>query len=116
MLSDLKGHVLLKGGTARFSNLSFSVPGALARFQGTYSLITEKIDLRGTLQTNSEVAKTTTGMKSMMLKVIEPFFKKKHVGYVVPVKIVGTYEHPLFGLDLSDRDDKKKPSQKLSSR
>ncbi len=42
VLSDLKGHVLLKDGTARFSNLSFSVPGALAQMQGTYNLLTEK--------------------------------------------------------------------------
>jgi AsmA-like C-terminal region len=39
VLSDLKGHVLLRDGTARFSNLSFSVPGALAQLQGTYNLV-----------------------------------------------------------------------------
>jgi hypothetical protein len=106
-LSDLKGHVRLKNGTARFSNLSFSVPGALAQMQGTYNLLTEKIDLHGTLKTDSEPSKTTQGMKALILKVLDPFFKKKHVGYVMPVKITGTYEHPSFGLDLSDQDDKK---------
>lgn len=106
-LSDLKGHVLLRDGTARFSNLSFSVPGALAQMQGTYNLITEKIDLRGTLRTDSEPSNTTHGIKAMMLKVLDPIFKKKHAGYVMPVKITGTYEHPLFGLDLSDRENKK---------
>ena len=63
--------------------------------------------MHGSLKTNAEVAKTTTGMKAVMLKVLEPFFKKKRVGYVVPVKITGTYDHPSFGLDFSDRDDKK---------
>jgi AsmA-like C-terminal region len=105
-LSDLKGHVLLRGGTARFSNLSFSVPGALAQLQGTYNLITEKIDLRGTLKTDSEPSNTTHGMKALILKVLDPFFKKKHVGYIMPVKITGTYEHPSFGLDLNDRNQK----------
>ena len=42
-LSDLKGHVRLRDGTARFSNLSFSVPGALAQMQGTYNLLTQKL-------------------------------------------------------------------------
>jgi AsmA-like C-terminal region len=107
VLSDLKGHVLLRDGTARFSNLSFSVPGALAQMQGTYNLITETIDLRGTLKTDSEPSDTTHGMKALMLKVLNPFFKKKPAGYVMPVKITGTYEHPSFGLDLSDRDNKK---------
>jgi hypothetical protein len=43
----------------------------------------------------------------MMLKVLDPLFKKKHASYVMPVKITGTYEHPLFGLDLTDREDNK---------
>jgi hypothetical protein len=47
-------------------------------------------------------------MKAVMLKVLEPFFKKKHVGYSMPVKITGTYEHPTFGLDLGGQGDKKR--------
>jgi hypothetical protein len=61
VLSDLRGHVLLKDGMARFSSLSFSIPGALAQLTGTYNLITEKVDLRGALRTNAEVSKTTHG-------------------------------------------------------
>jgi hypothetical protein len=120
VLSDLKGHVLLKGGTARFSNLSFSVPGALAQMQGTYNLITEKIDLHGTLRTDSAPSNTTHGMKSAMLKVLQPFFKKKKAGYLMPVKITGTYEHPNFGMDLSaqceDKSQKKEPCGSRSIR
>ncbi len=107
VLSDLKGHVLLKNGTARFSNLSFSVPGALARMQGTYNLISEKIDLHGTLKTDSRPSNSTEGIKSAMLKVLNPFFKKKSADYEMPVKITGTYRHPLFGLDLTGREDKQ---------
>jgi AsmA-like C-terminal region len=104
--------VLLRDGTARLSNLSFSVPGALAQLQGTYNLITERVDLHGTLRTNSEPSDTTHGMKSMLLKVLDPFFKKKHAGYAMPVKITGTYEHPAFGLDLNNRDQKKSDKMK----
>lgn len=108
VLSDLKGHVELKNGTARFSNLSFSVPGALAQMRGTYNLLNEKIDLRGTLKTEAEVSKTTHGVKALMLKVLDPFFKNKHrEGYTAPVKITGTYEHPSFGLDLGDDTNSK---------
>ncbi len=110
VLSDLKGHVVLKDGTARFSNLSFSVPGASAQMEGTYNLITQKIDLHGTLKTESQPSNTTSGVKAVILKVLGPFFKKKAVGYVMPVKITGTYEHPLFGLDLMD-DRNKQPSK-----
>jgi hypothetical protein len=107
VLSDLKGHVLLKDGSAVFSNLSFSVPGALAQLQGTYNLITEKIDLHGTLRTDSEPAKTTSGIKTAMLRVLEPLFKKKRRGYVMPVKVTGTYKQPLFGLDLMRSGDNR---------
>jgi len=100
VLSDLKGHVSLRNGIATFSNLSFGVPGALAQMQGTYNLISERIDLHGTLKTEAEVSKTTHGVKALMLKVLDPFFKNKPSGYLVPVKITGTYDHPTFGLDL----------------
>ena len=45
--------------------------------RGTYNLISEKIDLHGTLKTVAEVSKTTHGIKSLMLKVLDPFFKNK---------------------------------------
>jgi len=55
---------------------------------------------------DSEPSNTTHGMKALVLKVLDPFFKRKHAGYIMPVMITGTYEHPMFGLDLSDRNDK----------
>jgi hypothetical protein len=116
VLSDLKGHVELKNGTARFSNLSFSVPGALAQMRGTYNLLNEKIDLRGTLKTEAEVSKTTHGVRAVMLKVLDPFFKNKHrEGYTAPVKITGTYEHPAFGLDLGDDANSKDHTAKMGT-
>ena len=105
VLSDLKGHVFLRNGTATFSNLSFGVPGALAQMRGTYNLISEKIDLHGTLKTEAEFSRTTHGIRALMLKVLDPFFKNKPSGYIAPVKITGTYDHPAFGLDLGDRDN-----------
>ena len=112
VLSDLTGHVLLKNGTARFSDLSFSVPGAFARMEGTYNLISEKIELHGTLKTEAEVSKTTHGIKALMMKVLDPFFKNKPNGYVAPIKITGTYDHPSFGLDLGNQKDDKSQTAK----
>ena len=102
VLSDLKGHVSLTNGTAHFTNLSFNVPGASAVMEGSYNLITEKIDLRGNLKTTAQLANTTHGVKAVMLKVLEPFFKHHKTGYIAPVKVTGTYHHPSFGLDLAD--------------
>jgi hypothetical protein len=111
VLSDLKGQILLRDGTARFSNLSFAVPGALAHMDGTYSLITERIDLHGMLKTDSAPSNTTQGIKSLLMKALDPFFKKKRAGYAMPVKVTGTYEHPIFGLDLGRKGDQRKEKE-----
>ena len=42
---------------------------------GSYNLISEKIDLHGTLKTQAEVSKTTHGIKALMLKVLDPLSK-----------------------------------------
>jgi hypothetical protein len=105
VLTDLKGRVSLDGGIAKFSDLSFGIPGAKARMYGTYNLINEKIDLHGRMRVDTKISKTTTGVKSLFLKAIDPIFKKKKKGEVVPIHITGTYGHPQFGLDLSQQSD-----------
>ena len=75
--------------------------------QGTYNLLTETIDLHGSLRTDSEPSKSTHGVKTLLLKVLQPLFKKKRAGYMMPVRITGTYDHPSFGLDLGNPDSKR---------
>jgi hypothetical protein len=102
VLTDLTGQLNLQEGIAKFSDLSFGVPGASARVHGTYNLIDHKVDLRGQMQVESKISNTTSGAKSFLLKMMEPFFKKKKKGEIVPVRISGTFEHPSFGLSLND--------------
>jgi hypothetical protein len=110
VLTDLKGQVNLSAGTAKFTNLTFNVPGAASRMDGTYNLLNKKVDLRGQLQVDSKISNTTTGGKAFLLKMMEPFFKKKREGEIVPVRISGTYEHPQFGLDIKDKKADKVPA------
>ena len=107
VLPDLSGRVVLTLGVAHFSDLRFSVPGAKARMQGTYDILNHKIDLHGRMRVDSNISKTETGFKSLLLKIMDPIFKKKKKGEVVPIHILGTYEKPQFGLDLSQNDQKK---------
>jgi|SRR5579862_2443865 len=102
VLTDLKGRAMIEGGIARFSDLSFGVPGAAAHMYGNYSLLTNKIDLHGRMRVDTKISKTTTGVKSLLLKAIDPLFKKKKIGEIVPVHITGTYDHPQYGLDLTE--------------
>jgi len=103
VLTNLQGRVDLANGIAGFTDLSFRVPGAHSRVHGTFNLINYKIDLRGQMRVDSQISNTTTGTKAFLLKVMNPFFKKKPKGEVVPVRISGNYDHPTFGLDLSDK-------------
>jgi hypothetical protein len=102
-LSDLTGRVTLNQGTANFANLSFGVQGASARMQGTYSLINYKIDLHGQMWVDTKISNTTSGTKALLLNIMNPFFKKRRKGEILPVRISGSYQHPSFGLDLKDR-------------
>jgi len=104
VLTDLAGRVALVNGVASFPDITFGVPGAKARLRGTYNLLNQKIDLRGQMKVDTQIANTTTGVKSLLLRVMGPFFKKrKRGGQILPVKIGGTYEKPTFGLDLQDK-------------
>jgi hypothetical protein len=100
VVENLKGHVVLNDAIATFSSLSFSVPGALARVHGTYGVLTQRVDLHGTLQVDNKLSKGSKGIKSFLLKSVEPFLKKKNAGEIVPIKIGGTFSHPSYGLDV----------------
>ena len=98
--ANMKGHVEMKNATATFTDLYFGVPGALAHVHGTYGILTEKIDLHGDLRVDSKLSKGAAGIKAVLLKVAEPFFKKKKHGEIVPIKVGGTFSDPTYGLDV----------------
>jgi len=108
VLSGLKGEFNLVGGVANFSYLDFQVAGAHARLHGTYNVVNYRIGLHGQMSVDSQISKTSSGFKALLLKVMDPIFKKKKKGEIVPVHILGTYEKPQFGLDLGQDQGKSK--------
>ena len=99
VLSNVKGHVALNNTVAHLTDVSFEVPGALAKVSGTYELTTQQVDLHGYMRLDSELSKATTGIKSVLLKVAEPFMKKgKHKASVVAIQIGGTYHNPKYAV------------------
>jgi hypothetical protein len=99
VLSNLKGHVSANGGIAKLSKISFTEPGTVAEIEGTFNLVDRNLNLRGLLHTNGKLADTTSGFKSVVLKALGPFIKKKSIT-VVPFTITGTPSDPSFALDL----------------
>jgi hypothetical protein len=45
------------------------------------------------------VSDTTTGIKHVLLKLVDPLFKRDGGGSAIPIKITGTRNDPSFGLD-----------------
>ena len=100
VVSNLQGQVTVQDGIANFSKLSFRVPGALAHLHGTFDLITEKIDLHGMLLMEATLPRATSGVKSFLLRAVDPFLKKnRHGGAKFPVSITGTYQKPEYRAD-----------------
>jgi hypothetical protein len=99
MTTDLSGSVRLLNGIARFSKLSARDGAATAWFQGNFDLTNERLDMHGKLTTQASLGNTTSGIKAVFAKALEPLFKKGRHDKVVPVKIGGTYRNPSFGLD-----------------
>jgi hypothetical protein len=102
-LTGLQGQIALADGVATFPKLAIELDGASAHLQGTYRLADERLDLRGDVAMDAQLSQTTTGPKKLLLKVVDPFFRGKHGGSRVPIKVAGTRENPQFALDFGSR-------------
>ena len=99
--SDFKGTFKLGGGRLLLPSVSFDVPGARVELAGTYALKPETLDFKGQLLLDAKISQTTTGWKSLLLKVVDPLFKQKDgSGSAIPIKISGPRNAPDFGLDV----------------
>jgi AsmA-like C-terminal region len=101
--SDFRGNFSLDGGVLGLRDLSFNVPGIAIELNGKYGLENQSMDFRGTAKLDAKLSQTTTGFKSVLLKAVDPLFKKKgsSAGAVIPFRIFGTRDKPSFGLDLA---------------
>jgi hypothetical protein len=98
--SDFKGGFKVDKGIITLTGLSFKVPGVAVDLNGTYAMLSSEMNFRGTAKLDAKVSQTTTGWKSLLLKAVDPIFKKKNVGAEIPIKITGTPDKPAFGLAL----------------
>ena len=99
VLSNVKGHVVTTNAVANLSNLMFDIPGASAKLNGTFKLKTQEVDLQGYMHLEAELSQATTGVKSVLLKVMQPFMKKgKRNESVIWIKIGGTYQNPTYSI------------------
>jgi hypothetical protein len=97
--SDLAGKFRLEGGTLSLPGVTFQVPGASVHLAGTYALRPETLDFRGELLMDAKLSETQRGLKRLLLKAIDPLFRRKGGGSEIPIKVTGTRSDPKFGVD-----------------
>ena len=96
--SDFAGRFKLGRGVLSLPTVTFVVPGAAVELAGRYSLQPETIAFSGNLFMDAKISETTTGWKSLLLKLVDPLFRKDgHT--IIPIKIEGSRNAPKFGLD-----------------
>jgi hypothetical protein len=97
--SKFEGRFSLSGGTLKLPEVQFDVPGALVQLAGNYALEPETLDFKGTLFMDAKISETTTGIKRVLLKVVDPLFRRDGGGSAIPIKVSGSRDNPQFGLD-----------------
>jgi hypothetical protein len=101
VVSDLEGRFTVAGGVLSLSGLKFQIPGAAVELDGTYGMRTEQLDFTGTLRMQATISEAAgDGALSVFLKIVDPLFKKKGAGTVLPIRVRGTREQPKFGVDV----------------
>ena len=66
---------------------------------GVYAVRSEALDFKGSLYMDAKLSQTVTGLKSWLLKLADPVFRKNG-RTVVPLSINGTRNSPHIGLDV----------------
>lgn len=98
--SDFAGGLHVAGGQIHLSRFTFRAPGVDLQLEGDYGLLDEQLDFHGVARMDAPLSEMTTGWKSLLLKLADPFLKGKNKGAEIPIHITGTRAQPQFGLDL----------------
>jgi hypothetical protein len=100
VISAFGGAFTLQDGVLRLPGLRFSVRGARVDLGGRYVLRSQALDFTGALRLDAPVSRTVTGFKSILLKPIDPLFRRNGAGTHLPIRISGTVTQPDFGVDM----------------
>jgi hypothetical protein len=100
VVSNLRGRFVMRGAKIDFTELTFSIPGAEVQLAGLYDLHSESLDFKGELLVDATLADMTSGFKSFLARLAQPFFRREGGGSRFPIKISGPRSKPEFGLDM----------------
>jgi hypothetical protein len=100
VVSNMRGRFVMRGGKIDFKELTFAIPGAEVQLAGLYDLQSEMLDFKGELLVQASLADMTSGFKSLLARLAQPFFRRQGGGSRFPIRISGPRTKPEFGLDM----------------
>lgn len=98
--SSMTGRFFIRNGGIDIPKLIYQMPGATVLMKGRYPLVDRDLDFHGVARTVATASEMETGIKSLLLRPISPFLKKRGAGMQIPVSFTGDKAHPGFSLDL----------------
>lgn len=101
--SHMSSNFTLWNASLDLQDLLFQVPGTQVSLDGSYSLESDQFDFHGFARLDARLSQMVGGWKSLLLKPVDPFFKKNGAGTQVPIKITGTRSDLHFGLDFGHK-------------
>jgi hypothetical protein len=99
ILSEMEGDVHLDRGVIGLPDLRYAVPGAGIELAGTYAL-DGRLKFEGTARMQATVSQMVGGWKGLLLKPVDPIFRKEGSGTLVPIHVRGTRDAPEFSVNL----------------
>ena len=64
------------------------------QLSGYYNLRSQEMNFKGDLLTDASLSDMTSGVKSLLARLAQPFFKRKGGGTRLPIRITGTRAKP----------------------
>lgn len=98
--ASMSGRFALKSGTVRLEGVEFVLPGAAVALGGSYRLSDAAIRMKGTARLQASLSRTTTGLKKVLLKPLDPLFRRDGAGAVLPIDVTGRCGEASFRLDI----------------
>lgn len=100
VMSTFSGTFRQRRGVLALPRVSFAVNGAQVTLNGRYQLQGEALRFSGDLLLDAPLSKTVTGFKSVLLRAIDPLFRRGGTRTRLPIRIEGTIDRPEFKLDM----------------
>jgi len=100
--SRMSGEFEMQKGELSLSRLDYTLPGGDVHLVGKYTLDGRRYEFKGKVRTKAEVSQMIASKwKSILLKPLDPFFRKHGWGTEVPIKISSDKNgKPKFGFPL----------------